>query len=341
MPGAAPADMLAVMKGEQDLPPRDLERTHRDRSGALVVAGLVVVLVGLGCAALVPLTVLASVLSYGGVETRSTVAVSAFYAVVAAAFVWLGLGTVRARRWARDLLLSVTRIWLLTGAATLLLGAVLLPAMVRAMAAPAGVPPHVAKAVILAALAFVALSQVALPAALLVFLRSPDVEATCRARDPRPQFTDGTPERVLTLTVVWALAALSVLVVPAYDFAFPCFGVMLRGGAGVLPWSLVLAACVVLAWGSFRRARWAWWAGIAATAGAALATIVTTVVVGPADMLQALQPVGAGVGDQASLPTPPVGALVAGWLVVWGSFLIYLWSLRPFFATPPKEATDA
>jgi hypothetical protein len=265
----------------------------------------------------------------------------AFYGALAAAFGWLGIGAVRARRWARDLLLSVTRIWLLTGAATLLLGAVLLPAMVRAMAAPAGVPPEVATAVILAVLGFVALSQVALPAALLLFLRSPDVAATCRARDPRPQFTDGCPDRVLTLAAVWALVALSVLVVPAYDFAFPCFGVLLRGAAGVLPWLFVLAAGVVLAWGSFRRARWAWWSGIAATAGAALATVLTTVVVGPADMLQALQPVGAGEGGRASMPTLSVGALVAGWLVVWGSFLAYLWSLRPFFATVSGEGTDA
>jgi hypothetical protein len=330
--------MLAAMTGEQDLLPKDLERTHRDRSGALVAAGLVVVIVGLGCAALVPLTILASVLSYGGVEPRSTIAVSAFYAVVAAAFVWLGVGAVRARRWARDLMLSVSRIWLLTGTCTLLLGALVLPGLVRASVAPAGLPPAVATTAVVVILVGVALSQVLLPAALLLFFRSPEVAATCRARSPEPQFTDSCPERVLTLTVVWALTGASVLVVPAYDFAFPFFGCLLQGAAGALPWALVLAACGALAWGSCRRAPWAWWAGIAATVAAALATVLTTLAVGPERLVRVLETGAARGGPSASLPTPPTWAMVAGWLVVWGSLLVYLWSLRSYFRAPGAAA---
>jgi len=218
-----------------------------------------------------------------------------------------------------------------TGVFTLVAASLVLPTMVQGMLVAAGVPLGLATVVNFAVIVFLVLTQVALPGGLLLFLRTPDVAATCHARDPRPQFTDACPEKVLTLAVVWALCALSVLVVPAYDFAFPFFGVLLKGAAGILPWAVVFVICAVLAWGSCRRARWAWWGGVAAVGVAALTTIVTTLAAGPAEIVQALQPATTQPDVWASLPTPPAWAVVLVWLAVWGSFLAYLQTVRRFF----------
>lgn len=310
----------------------------RDQSTGLVIAGGAVIVVGLCCALLVPLSAalgeLAEYSDGGSGGLRTTLSLMAFHALLAAGFIWLGVGAVRARRWARDLMLPVARIWLLTGICTTAAAAILLPAVVRGLTATAGVPPGFGLAVMLISGGVLALTQVAVPAALLLFFRRPDVAATCRARDSRPQLTDACPPRLLTLATVWALAALSVVLMPAYDFVFPLFGVLLRGAAGVLPWIVVLITCVVLAWGTFRRALWAFQGGLAVTVAATASSVATTLVMGPAELLKALQPASSGVDVWAALPTPATWVGVLGWIVVWGSFLIYLMSLRHLFVEP-------
>lgn len=310
----------------------------RDQSTALVIAGTAVILVGLCCALLVPLSAalgqLAEFSGDGSDSLRTTLPLMAFHAVLAAVFVWLGAGAVRARLWARDLILPVAKIWLLTGICTTAAAAILLPAVVRGLTVTAGVPPGFGLAVMLIAGGVLVLTQVAVPAALLLFFRRPDVAATCRARDPRPQLTDTCPPRLLTLAMVWALAALSVVLMPAYDFAFPLFGVLLRGGAGVLPWILVLVVCVALAWGTFRCAPWALRAGVVVTVAAMVSTVATTLVMGPAELLLALQPASSEIDVWAALPVPATWVVVLGWVVVWGSFVLYLLSLRHLFVDP-------
>jgi hypothetical protein len=313
----------------------------RDQSTGLVIAGGAVIVVGLCCALLVPLSValgqLAEFSDDGSGDLRTTLALMVFHAVLAVVFVWLGAGAMRARGWARDLILPVARIWLLTGICSLAVAVVLLPAMVGGVAEAVAMPADFSLAVVLIAGAVLALTQVAVPAALLLYFRRPDVAATCRARDPRPQLSDACPPRLLTLAVVWGLAALSVVLMPAYDFAFPLFGVLLRGSAGVLPWIVVLVTCVALAWGTLRRALWAFRGGLAVTVAATVSTVATTLVMGPADLLRALQPVSSGVDVWTALPTPATWVVVLGWVTVWGSFLLYLSSLRHLFIEPGRR----
>jgi hypothetical protein len=313
----------------------------RDRSALLAVAGTVEILTGGLCVAMAVLSWLAlglsATLPEAGPSLRTTLPVVLLYGILALAFVVLGVGSLRARRWACALMRAVSRVWLASGLCTVLVGLLVLPAVVREASAGMGVPPGFAAAATLVALAGLAITQVAVPAGLWLIHRSPEVLATCRARDPRPSLLDECPQPLLSLAVLCALAGVSVLVVPAYNFVFPFFGRLLVGRGGVLPWLAVAGVCLVLAWGSCRRRRWAWRGAVAATLTAAAATVLTALAVDLGGLVEALALPPAQARAWARLPAPGAALAALFWLAVWGSLLLWLASLRRHFGARGAE----
>jgi len=320
-------------QGYETLPGAD--EVYRDRSLGLVVFGVIEILIGAFLALLVPLALLAWWVSGGGASgsspLQSTVPLLGIYAIVAGLLVWVGVGSIRARRWACHLMLAISRIWLVTGVCALLISWIVLPGLLRGVGAAEGLPSEVLLIAIGITFAIVSLIYVVLPGAFVLFYRSPNVMATCRARDPRPQLTDDCPPRVLTLAVVWGMAAISVMAMPAYNWAFPFFGRLLVGASGALPWIAVLVVCVALAWGSCRRRLWAWWGAVAATVIAAAATVMTSIRVSPDAVVRALPIADDQMQMLASISWPGVWVISLVWIVVWASMLVYLATMRPFF----------
>ena len=313
----------------------------KDRTLGLIFFGVVSILIGVFCALLIPLMFLSMGLSEtvagSGVDSRSAWSASALYGVTAVAFVWLGIGSIRARRWACELLLSLSWIWLLTGICSMVVGMLVVPIAIRGLSAGSDLPPEMALIVIVVTFGVIALLYVVLPALFVLFYRSPHVAATCRFRRPGPQWIDGCPRRLLTLMVVWLLAAVSVLLMPAYNFIFPLFGIVLTGAGGAVLWVLVLSACVVLAVGTCKRARWAWSGGVALTFAAALSSILVALRYHLAEIifLMDLPEEQVSMIDALGLPDGWPIALINA--VVWGTFLVYLMTLRRFFA--PSSTT--
>ena len=134
------------------------------------------------------------------------------------------------------------------------------------------------------------------------------------------------------------LAAVSVLVMPAYRFVVPFFGVVLAGSAGAVVWLVVLIGCIALAWGSVRRELWAWWGAMIAVLLAAVSTILTSLRVDTLAILRAMDL----PDDQTALITsammPDRWVVVLFWIVAWGSFIAYLATLRGFFLVRPADA---
>jgi len=114
--------------------PDEATPEFKDRTLGLIVFGVVSILIGACSALLVPLMFLSvahtEAAGGGGVDLRSAWAASAMYGFLAVVFVWLGIGSIRARRWACELLLSLSWIWLLTGICSLILGILVIPAVV-------------------------------------------------------------------------------------------------------------------------------------------------------------------------------------------------------------------
>jgi len=311
----------------------------KDRTVGLIIFGAVSILIGVICALLVPLSLVAVAFSGSaagaGVDYRSALSASALYTVMAVVFVWLGIGSIRARRWARELLLSISWIWFLTGICTLLICILVVPGVMRQLGAAEALPPDLMLLVVLVTIGVIGLLYVILPGLFVLFYRSPHVAATCRVRHPDPQWIDDCPQKLLTLTVVWVLAAVSVLLMPAYNFFFPVFGAVLTGGAGAALWALVLAVCVALAVGSCRRAPWAWWSGVVLTLAASLSSILTVLRYDLAEITTLMNLPEEQVSLIAALGLPDGWPMALINALVWGTFVAYLISLRRFF--PPAS----
>jgi len=316
----------------------------KDRTLGLIIFGVVSILIGGFCALLIPLMFLSVALSEtvtgGGVDVRSAWSASALYGFMAAVFVWLGIGSIRARRWARELLLSLSWIWLLTGICSMVIGILVVPAVVGGTGVDTGIPPEMTMIVMLVIFGVIGSLYVVLPALFVLFYRSPHVAATCRARHPDPQWVDACPRRLLTLMVVWVLFAVSALLMPAYNFFFPFFGIVLTGVVGATLWALVLAACVALAVGTCRKAPWAWWGGMALTLVFTLSSALVTLRLDLSEIMGLMKLPEDQVAMMDTLPMFDGWVLVFGTVFVWGTFIFYLMTLRQYFAPPTTVAND-
>jgi hypothetical protein len=310
---------------------------YRDRSLGLLLFGIAEIAIGLALAVLVPVALVLVSSIEPGAGASATVSMVVVYLLVGAVFVVLGFGSIFARRWARELWLSVGWIWLLTGVLSVVASWLLMPALLRTAGAGA-LSAGTQWLIVAVTSAFLLVIYVLLPAAILLFYRSPHVEATCAQRGPAEQWTDNLAPRLLTLAVLWALVASSAAVMPAYGWVFPFFGRVLAGTSGAVLWLMVAGLSLVLAVGAARGRYAAWWGSIVLT----LASMVTTV--------WTFAGVDLGAFFDAMRLAPEQGQLFQGlagigrapavvfWLVVWISFLVYLIGLRRFFQL--QDPTD-
>jgi hypothetical protein len=322
-----------------DMQPTGDLPNHRDRSVGLVVFGAIEILVGLALEAFIPLSLLA--MMFGGASDLSVALSSvAFFGILGLLFIALGVGAIRGRLWARELSLSLGWLWLITGVCTLVLTWLLAPGMWSGLAASTGLSGSAVVAVVVVVQLLLTILYVVLPAALVLFFRSPDVAATCRYRDPRSDWAGRCPQPLLALVVAYALGGLSVFAMPAYGFIFPCFGRIVSGPVGVMAWGLVTALAGILAWGTWHRARWAWWLAVAATVAATISTVATFATTDASTVLMAMAlPIEQRRLLESIWPTSPWVHAV-GWIVVWGSLLGYLIAVRRWFDGPHEPDGD-
>jgi hypothetical protein len=183
----------------------------------------------------------------------------------------------------------------------------------------------------------IGLLYVVLPGIFVLFYRSPAVTHTCRARHPEREWIDGCHQKLRTLMVVWVLFAVSILLMPAYNFLFPLFGLLLTGLGGAFLWVLVLAACLALAVGTYRRSSWAWWGGVALTLAATLSSTLTVLRFDTSEIMALMALPEEQMAVAQAFAMLDRWALALGAVVVWGTFLAYLMTLRRYFHS---EATE-
>jgi len=317
----------------------------KDRSAGLAVFGVIEIAIGLFCALLIPL-VLAVVLAAPSVagftadlDARTLVPSLAVYGLAAVAFIWLGVGSIRARRWAAAVMLALSWLWLITGAVAMVSLWLLMPRL-QDLAGLAELPGGAMTVALVTTSLLLGFIYVLLPLAFVLFYRSPHCAATCRARDPGPSWVDGCPSPIVSLVAVYAVGAASLLVVPAYNFLFPLFGMILEGWGGAVAWLLVLALLVYLIVGTARRDPTAWTVSMAASLLAASSSTVTAAVVPWSAWLDRLTlpgqrpPLADVLGEPSSL------VMVLGSLAAWGSWIAYLLYVRRFVRGPQNPTRE-
>ncbi len=254
---------------EQPLPPEpEAVPEFKDRRAALKVFGVLELLCGALAALMIPFMLLGQYMAARfnpeAMPLRQMVQGAVFYAVVAVAFVWVGIGSLQARRWGRALSLILSWSWLLVGVVSLAFMIWLLPGVLNASQAQGGpMPDEVRLVVMVVALGVVGFFFIAVPAVFVGFYQSRHVKATCEAFDPEPRWTEACPLPVLALSLWLGLGALTLLLMPvSANGTLPVFGRLISGPAGWL-------GCVVLAgvlgwsaWALYRLQQAGWWVAL-------------------------------------------------------------------------------
>jgi hypothetical protein len=230
-----------------------------DRYPLLLGCGCLLIAIGLLAGGFAAITAVAAIaFAFGPPEMRmaNQMLFSVFlYGGTFILFLLLGIGSMLPRRWARDLTLAISTIWLISGVVSVPIMTLIMPQIFETAAAG---DPQLLLFLQFATLAFMTLAFIAMPLAFVLVYRSRSVAATVRARDPWPSWTERVPFPVLLLTIWLAISSISMLGFISHN-VIPLFGILITGLPAALL-SLVLASLLaLLAWGIWRQEPAAWW----------------------------------------------------------------------------------
>ncbi len=243
--------------------------TYKDRSAGLVVFGVFTILLGVLCGLMVPLMLLGQVMSAqhsnAPAPPQAMLLPGLMYAGLAVALVWLGIGSIKARRWARALLLIFSWSCLVMGVTMVPVMAVLLPKSLASAngSTPAGQPGVSSSAMIAITdgiCLFLGVIFILIPAVWVFFYGSRHVKATCEARNPASGWTDMCPLPLLAVSLwLWSAVPMFVLVPVVYHGVAPFFGAFIQGPLGGLFYLFMAAIWAWAGWRLYRLDVRAWW----------------------------------------------------------------------------------
>jgi hypothetical protein len=259
---------------------------YKDRSTGLIVFGILTILMGCMIGLLILLMLVGQVAAARATNASPT-PLSAIlpaifiYGILAVALVWLGIGSIKARRWARALLLIFSWSWLVMGVFGLLFIALFMPKILANLhdsAAP-GQPAMPAAAItgmIVGMVIFFGVFFVLVPAIWTYFYGSRHVKATCETRDPVTRWTDACPLPVLALCLWLAFSAPMMLAMPLMGHGvMPFFGMFLTGLPGTLFCLAIATLWAYAAWLLYKLDVRGWWLILAALVVFMASTVLT------------------------------------------------------------------
>ena len=318
------------------------EAAFKDRKVGLVLFGVLLLLMALGFLGLAGLQLLFTLstdllpeeATFGSPGLHAVTA--AFYVAMGAGVAWLGIGSIRCRRWARAVTLALNWIALAIGLLTIVYMLFLFRSMATAMGQELGENQAVAMIPLACASIIIAFLYVVLPGAFVLFYRSPHVKATCEHYDPVPRWTDPVPVPVLAGALVLA-STVPIVLTPVMGTPMPFFGEVLTGGRAWLYALLDGGLAAVLLWGHLRRERWAWIGALAFIAANGLSACLTFLGDGLYRLYEAMQ-----VPPQQLEQMEALGILGSmPWLILVsmiGMLGFWLWMGRYFPARPEGPA---
>ncbi len=254
----------------------------KDRKAGLVVFGILQILLGVFCALMVPLMILgmlmASLADDASAPPTSPMMMLPsilIYVLLAAWFISMGVGSLKARRWARALILTSSWLWLVCGICGLTFFLLFMPGMYDSMAEEGKIPREAILVMRCVMTVVMTIIYVIIPGVLVLFYRSRHVKATCHARDPQPRWTDKCPLPVLALSMMFTAWAVSMLTTGAHGWTLPFFGTILTGIPGAAVALIMMLCLAFLARGTYKLCINAWWCAALLTVAWAVSMAVT------------------------------------------------------------------
>jgi len=237
----------------------------KDRTTGLILFGIIEILIGMCFALQIPLMIFGMRASTSHLDARTMIPNVLTSVILAAWFIWLGVGSIQAKRWARALLLVTSWIWLISGIASLPVIVAIFPGMFEQLGKSGQMPQQILTTMKYTMIGFMVVFYIIVPGVFVLFYGSKHTKLTCEKRDPHVRWTDKCPLPVLAFSLISAFSALSMLCMGFYGWTFPFFGSILSGiaGAGVA----LIGALLLLyaAWGMYRLKINAWWCAILLT----------------------------------------------------------------------------
>src|SRR3954468_2348150 len=219
---------------------------YKDRRTALIIFGVIEILIGLFSLGMILLVAL--VLAAGPVPPQGNsplppaalfAGIAVFYGVVGAFFITVGIGSIRARRWARIAMLVASSIWLTFGIFAMLVVSFIFlsPAAMESAGQQSAHPLDATtmRAVMVFSIVATTFIYVVLPLTFLLFYASKNVKATCDSRtgnEPRPPALRPIAVAVYSWFVLVSLA-ISVVIMLSVRRPVPFFGMYLSGSAAL------------------------------------------------------------------------------------------------------------
>ncbi len=302
-----------------------------DQRAGLIAFGILEIIIGCFCALMIPLMLLGMAVQQGtgsqAAMDRSMILFGVMlYGAIAVVFIWLGIGSILCRRWARALLLILSWSWLLMGVVTMGFSTVVFSQVLENTPAGSG------KAVIAVTLAMFTCMFLVIPGVMTFFYQRRNVKATCEARDPVKRWADACPLPVLAASLWFGFGALCMLPMPlAYKSVMPCFGLLLTGFPAMLFLMVWALGSVWMAWAFYRLKLAAWWVAITAFALFSVSSVITFAQIDPMEVYRQM-----GYPQQQIDQMQKIGFISGRNFVVWtvccmAPWLGYLFWIKKFF----------
>jgi hypothetical protein len=324
---------------------------YRDRRTGLIIFGIVEVIIGCVCLLFAPLALLGQVMAAKATgnppEFKIILPSLITYPLLAVAFIWLGVGSMKRLRWARALSLIVAWSWLLVGCVSLIMFIAMSPRIFANAAPGQPLPPEMRAVMIVVGALTLGLFFVALPGTLVLFYRSRHVKATCEAADPEVRWTDACPLPVLAVSIWLLFAAVWMPLMPLlYHSVFPFFGVLLHGFGGTLIFLILTVVWLYAAWAIYRLKPIGWWLTLVTFGVMTISSAVTFSKIDlmemyramgySEEMLKQIQQVNFFAGSHIVAMTLVGAALIIGYLL-----FIYRYFRSPAQVEPQAPPTSA
>jgi MFS family permease len=254
----------------------------KDRKTGLVIFGIIHIIIGAFCALFMLFTIVGAIAVRGlgesvvpALNIGQMILAVLLYLLLAVWFVWMGIGSILTRKWARALILITSWLWLIGGVIGFIFIFLFMPDIFGPMAMGEAIPKEIAVVVQSILMGFMAVILVIIPGAFVLFYSSRHVKATCERRDPRMRWTDKAPLPVITLSSLLGVVAISMPFLAFYRWTMPFFGVVLSGRPGAVVVLVYAVLFAYAAWGTFKLQITAWWCGLILTVASAASMGIT------------------------------------------------------------------
>ncbi len=240
--------------------------TYKDRKIGLAIFGAIQIAMGALCALMVPLMIMGMLVAAvankdanSAVSVRTMIPGILIYVLMAVCFIWLGIGSIQARRWARALCLVSAWLWFISGITGILFMLMFMPDMYEQMSKDGQMPANVVTVVKYVTFGFMAVIYIIIPGSFILFYGSKNTKATCEHRDPVVRWTDKCPLPVLVMTLMSGCCAACLPFMGLYGWTVPFFGTIVTGVAGAGIALIFLVLLVYITRGLYRLDMKAWW----------------------------------------------------------------------------------